>query len=1109
MNRVVIAVTYTLAVAFYGCSRSADEGQPIGSSSAPLNTAPNFRSSGQSLLPNYPEGPAPLALVTLPSSSTDPITLTEVASETSLRIALIGAARKSAFVDEHVSFDEVFEGARWTIGVTHGGFEDKLHFAKRPSEEVVRYHVARSRLPRVRVAPGEVVEFLDSKGRPRLRAQAPYILTSANQRKTPRVSLSGCSESETDCTLSWSWAGLDVSYPAVFDPQWTSTQQPVTTGRENAAATVLLDGRVLVSSGFDNGYLATSELFDPDSGTWTASSNSAQPRALPVHVLLRDGGVLLVGGEIRYVGNVFPQRAGTNLLEVWTEAKGFQDAGRLSTGRAITHALMLPSGEVLIAGGSEYEGMGARFAYSRTSELYNPATGTVRDAGRIPTLLDGGVALGAMSFLPDGRVILVGGVEGTADVNENFANRFAFSGRAYIWNPATSSWSAGPPMSTGRELLNLLTLADGGLMAVGGNSGGQVEASSEVYSAASNTWSPGPLMTTARTSHRSAPLGNGSFVVTGGYNGAGNSVSTVDLYDHTTHTFKPGPPMLVAVGSHIAASLPNGRVLAAYGFSAGVFNQNLRWSEVLTAIPNGLACTNALDCISGVCTDGVCCNTACTGTCRSCLSPRTGIPSGICGDVVNGGDPDNECSAEASTSCGMTGACASDAGCAYFDPTTVCAYTCPNFAIETRCNGRGLCNLAGNSTACSDTVCTTATGCSTSTGCTSAPKLNGTACPAGECQAGACVAIDAGSGGGAGGGGGSDAGAGGGSGGDAGTGGGSGSSTDLFACSAAPIGAPLLLVLFAAALLLRRRGAVIVALLLALATTAQAQTQPAVKKIAVTTLSAGPGTDPKLVDFLTDTIVGAIQQRGYSVVGPRDIATIIGFERQKQLMGCGEASSCVAELAGALGADHLVSGSVGKLGESLVMNLQLIDAATGAVVSRSTQRLKSTAEDAYLDAAEDGVSALFPQSGAGKTGISGGKSDVSVGSGFSLSAREQIRPMTPLSAAAAVFAGYRINNAVTVGAGALIHTKMFGVSARATFVPVNSSGAIQPIVGVEVPVLFSGGALFGAGAVVGVQYVPTSFLAIGLEVPVNYYFNAPDGFDKLYVFLAPTITVRL
>ena len=64
------------------------------------------------------------------------------------------------------------------------------------------------------------------------------------------------------------------------------------TPRSGHTAVRLLDGRVLVAGG--GGENDTSaELYDPDSGTWSATGNMAKPHACFPATLLRDGKVLV------------------------------------------------------------------------------------------------------------------------------------------------------------------------------------------------------------------------------------------------------------------------------------------------------------------------------------------------------------------------------------------------------------------------------------------------------------------------------------------------------------------------------------------------------------------------------------------------------------------------------------------------------------------------------------------------------------------------------------------------------------------------------------------------------------------------------------------------
>ena len=64
-----------------------------------------------------------------------------------------------------------------------------------------------------------------------------------------------------------------------------------------------------------------------------------------------------------------------------------------------------------------------------------------------------------------------------------------------------------------------------------------------------------------------------------------------------------------------------------------------------------------------------------------------------------------------------------------------------------------------------------------------------------------------------------------------------------------------------------------------------------------------------------------------------DNGSMLGIERQKQLVGCGEdSSSCMAELSGALNARYVLGGSVSRFGDALQLNLPLFDNPTNLVV---------------------------------------------------------------------------------------------------------------------------------------------------------------------------------
>jgi hypothetical protein len=79
---------------------------------------------------------------------------------------------------------------------------------------------------------------------------------------------------------------------------------------------------------------------------------------------------------------------------------------------------------------------------------------------------------------------------------------------------------------------------------------------------------------------------------------------------------------------------------------------------------------------------------------------------------------------------------------------------------------------------------------------------------------------------------------------------------------------------------------------------------------------------------------------------PKDMADLLGVEKQKQLLGCSEtASSCMAELAGALGADGLITGQVAKVGKSYQVNVKVLAADGSKTLYLHSSKLLGTEEE--------------------------------------------------------------------------------------------------------------------------------------------------------------------
>ena len=67
--------------------------------------------------------------------------------------------------------------------------------------------------------------------------------------------------------------------------------------RDGFTATLLNDGRVLVTGGFDGQVTASAELYDPSAGKFISAGTMSTPRARHTATLLADGRILIAGGS--------------------------------------------------------------------------------------------------------------------------------------------------------------------------------------------------------------------------------------------------------------------------------------------------------------------------------------------------------------------------------------------------------------------------------------------------------------------------------------------------------------------------------------------------------------------------------------------------------------------------------------------------------------------------------------------------------------------------------------------------------------------------------------------------------------------------------------------
>lgn len=127
------------------------------------------------------------------------------------------------------------------------------------------------------------------------------------------------------------------------------------------------------------------------------------------------------------------------------------------------------------------------------------------------------------------------------------------------------------------------------------------------------------------------------------------------------------------------------------------------------------------------------------------------------------------------------------------------------------------------------------------------------------------------------------------------------------------------------------------------APSAERSTDDRVKTL-VMDLAVEGGADATIVPTLSGILSAELAAyAALDVMSNADVKRLLELEGQKESVGCGDAS-CLAEIAGAMGARLVVFGSLGKLGDKLIVHLNLYDSSKTASVGREFIEAKDVGE---------------------------------------------------------------------------------------------------------------------------------------------------------------------
>lgn len=320
---------------------------------------------------------------------------------------------------------------------------------------------------------------------------------------------------------------------------------PSANTRTRAGSAPLADGRVLLVGGASSGplYWSNTEAVAPG-GQFAPVGELSTGRAESTVVPLPTGGALTFGGVV----NVSDFALST-LVEEWDPAAGaWSVRGNTACNRIRHTATLFADGRVLLAGGVAIGPVSERDA-----ELWVPGVGARAPANEMVRRR----AAHTATRMQDGRILLIGGYDvggGGAIVQCEW------------FDPVTETFAPGPELGTARFHHAAVPLLDGRVLVIGGERDGiDVLATAEVFDPASGTFAPGGAMVAARTEVRAVRLFGGDVLVAGGATDV-LANDGIEVWSPATGQFREWTARLPARSTgHALHRLPDGRVLLLGG----------------------------------------------------------------------------------------------------------------------------------------------------------------------------------------------------------------------------------------------------------------------------------------------------------------------------------------------------------------------------------------------------------------------------------------------------------------------------------------------------------------------------------------------------------------
>jgi hypothetical protein len=570
--------------------------------------------------------------VRLPEHAAAPMTITDPVSGVGVGVRLRAVAAVPAVRDEHgARFDDVDgRSTDWRWRKSARGAEDFVTLVD-PRLDTVEYEIDLWHVGGVRLY-ANVVELLDSRGTPRLRAAPPFVVDAQGAWREARWEVSGC-EVDRDgrdpslrwvlppgspsCVLRLTFDAVGLARPVVVDPAWQLTVGTMAISRWGHVAGRVgsgADARVLIAGGFGGTMLhpqETVELFDPKTQTFAMGPSMHWRRGNHEALVIDEDTVLVAGGVGALAGSM-------DLDDPLAAAEYYEAAsGSWTEITPLPESLVLTAGDVaggvaLVAGGEGPAGTSDHVYALRIDEL---------DGGMWtqPTLLQFPRARHAVVGLPEGTFAVIGGDRDGDAV-----------GMVEVID--VDDGSVGAVACSPRTTLAAARTATGQVVIAGGyDSGGQPLGTTEVFDSHLPTECPAAGELTPARGEHTLTLVADRLVAVGGSDSAVPAVdeSLVEVAILDDRSWTDAPAMNHARAGHTATDLGDGRLLVVGGVAFASARDD---AEILGICRDDHTASDEngepLDCFPYACSDNVCLQT-CTSV-HDCAAPTLCSPNGAC-----------------------------------------------------------------------------------------------------------------------------------------------------------------------------------------------------------------------------------------------------------------------------------------------------------------------------------------------------------------------------------------------------------------------------------------------------------------------------------------------